>query len=70
MTRKTLAKRLGQELKKARKHKSEWTQGRLAEKVKCSQATIAQIEAGRKLPGLEMLHKIEDALGAYVWGNW
>jgi antitoxin component HigA of HigAB toxin-antitoxin module len=45
-----------------------WTQSQVAEKLGCSQQYVSRIVKGSENLTLEMLSKIEDALGIQVFG--
>ena len=45
-----------------------WTQAQVAEKLGCSQQYVSRIVKGRENLTLEMLSKIEDALGIAIFG--
>lgn len=46
-----------------------WTQAQVAEKLGCSQQYVSRIVKGSENLSLEMLSKIEDALGIEIFGT-
>ena len=63
---KTIAKNIGYYIKQLRKGR--YSQIELAKEIGVSQSTIAQLESGRKLPGVYNLYLLEKALGS-IWGH-
>lgn len=62
MTKKRIEPTLGEAAKRFRR-RADLTQAELADKTGLTQATISQIEAGKKLPGVKTLIRIAKATG-------
>lgn len=57
----TIQKKIGEKVKRLRKD-HEWTQQKLAEKIKMDITTINEIENGRRNPSIKTINKLARAL--------